>query len=332
VTLTYRPFDFSRDSVEDLFTLATLVFGDAALYRKRWAWSYEQNPNRERYLILVAESEGRLVGATSRLPVKLRLGGSVVDGAFNANSMVHPEFRGRGIMERLYRMSAERVPVLCSKGPLPDMYRLLMKLGYRAMQPDTFVKSILMPRRWLEARLFKRQYHGAWVDHQPDGSGIESIARFPAAFDVLADRFCGSAGCAVRKDAAYLNWRYFANPVQSYRAFVGTSGGETVSFVVVSGREGLARIVDIGWDEHADGEPDRTIAFARRYLRRCGFTTVMCWATLPSLRRALGRQRFVPRDEVLRFSMYSAAHEPYLAEAASRLHFVDGDGDSEYLP
>src|SRR5512139_2058549 len=65
------------------------------------------------------------------------------------DSMVHPNWRRLGLMERLYRKTFEEMPVLYSKGTTLDMYRLLGKLGYRDVLPNTILVRYLSPVRLL---------------------------------------------------------------------------------------------------------------------------------------------------------------------------------------
>jgi GNAT superfamily N-acetyltransferase len=330
--VTYRQFDFGRDDVESLFALAARVFGDAGAYRARWQWEYEANPLRERYLVLVAEHGGTLVGATSRLPARLRVGDRVVDGAFNANSMVDAAFRGRGIMRELYRMSGELIPVLISKGTLPGMRRLLPDLGYVAITPDTFMKAVLSPVRWLLMKARVSGPSGSLLDYEAgDGPGFEPVRAFAAELDDALGRMNAGA-LAVLKDATWMQWRYVANPVRAYRIFCRRTAGRITAVIVLSGRGSAARIVDVVWDRAVDGEAARTIRFAKRYLRRCGFVTVMCWATLHELRAALRTEGFFAREDALPLHLYSHTMQDALVAAGAAAHFVDGDGDSEYLP
>lgn len=61
------------------------------------AWKYERNPYLDHTPMFVAEADDRIVGARPFLAFQLRVGGRNLLALQPSDTMVHPEYRGRGI-------------------------------------------------------------------------------------------------------------------------------------------------------------------------------------------------------------------------------------------
>lgn len=71
---------------------------------------------------------------------------------------------------------------------------------------------------------------------RPPGSPVR-IEHFDARFDGLWQRASSANYAGIRRDAAYLNWRYLEHPVHSYRCLGWEVDGHLVGYVVASPRE-----------------------------------------------------------------------------------------------
>lgn len=332
MTITYRVFDHESESIKGLFDLYEATYGDAAPYIERFDWEINQNPAKSDLKIFIAEHKDKIVGATTRFPFKLKVRGQTLDGAFSGNSMIHPDFRRRGIMERLYNEAAEVIPLLYSKGTMPGMYRLLMKVGYQPVYPNTYMTSILSFFRWF---LWKTTKYRPKADikrlSQGHKNGFCVIKRFDDSYDDFWEKAASSFPHILIKGSAYMNWRYIEIPHRKYTILCRKKGERIISIVVLKGAGTTAKIVEILWHREDPGEPAQTIAYVKRHCIRCGFLKLLCWATHEDLRRALKRNFFMDSGETLGFSVYSKKEAINYFTNSLYFHFVEADGDSEYL-
>ena len=145
MTISYRLFDFQNEDISKLLGLYEQTYGDSSPYINRWNWECLENSFKDKLKIFVAEFDTKLVGATTRLPFKFIFQNKIVDAAFSVNSMVHPDFRRKGVMEGLYRMSAEYFPLLVSIDNITNLSELNSKKqeladGEEDVINDTFLK------------------------------------------------------------------------------------------------------------------------------------------------------------------------------------------------
>lgn len=332
MNITYRLFDIAKENKNQLFELYKAVYGDASLYIERWKWEIEQNPNIEDIKILIAEYKNSIVGATTRLPFKIKINDRILNSAFSVNSMVHPDFRRKGIIQELYNMSFEIYPLLYSKGTVLGMYKLLMKMGYQAVEPNTFMVSIISFLRWPLWRLgiYKPSVNidDIYIDND---KGFYNIEEFRDEFDDLWGRVSSLYSNIVVKNSAYMNWRYLNIPHKQYRMFYRQDNNNIVSMAVISQSGTTAKIVDILWDKTIKDEPFYTIKYIKEICKKCGFLKILCWTPMSQLREALKKNLFVDKGETCTFSFYTRNESIEYFSNGADFHFVEGDGDSEYL-
>jgi GNAT superfamily N-acetyltransferase len=328
--ITYRFYDFHREDRLPLIELKEAAFG-TPIDRNRWEWQYMNSPFSTDIRVFVAECGNELAGSTTRLPFDIRRRGETVRAYFSVDSMVHPRYRRRGIMKSLYRHTADAMPLLYSKGTNPGMYELLMDFGYRVVFPNTYLVNYLS--RWKIAfsryNLFtpKSVFPDLWAMKV----GFEPIRNFGREFDDFWEGVADAYPGIVVKNSAYMNWRYVDIPHKKYHLYYKLKEGRIVCALVLRTGGYACWIVDLIWDPGVSDEPGATLRAWVRALKEQGYLKVICWGTLRQFRDSLTRAGFVDRGETPRFSVFSSPETIASHADGATLHFVEGDGDSEYL-
>lgn len=329
MSVTYRPFDFHAEDIKPLFDLMEKTYA-VPVSQARWKWEYLQNPRSPEIRVFVAESGGRVIASTTRLPLPMRVGADRFDAFFSVDSVVDPAFRRMGIMTGLYRHTARIMPVLYSKGTNPGMYDLLIKFGYRVVQPNTYMVNYLAPVKYLLGKL------KLYAPPKPSPMAVDPseeilpVKRFGTEFDEFWERVAKLYTGIVVKDSAYMNWRYVDIPHMEYQPFYRTVRDKIVSTLVLRGNGTAGFIVDVLWDPEEAAEPSKTIEFAKRYFKKRGFNKLSCWGTHEKLRQSLKESFFHDIGGTLRFSVYADPQRIDRFADGRLIHFVDGDGDSEF--
>lgn len=333
--ITYDMISLPELNEEAYFSLYRKVYEDTSSLTRRWQWEYRENPLADDIKFMVAHSGGRLVAATTRLPFDIAIGGQVHRAYFSVDSMVDPDFRRMGIMERLYEDAGQTMPLFYSKGTMPGMYKLLMKMGYQPVLPNTFLVCYFKPLQLIMKRLGLSGNRTADTqvlsdEHVPNG--FIAIRQFGEEFDSFFQSTTDVFYSRVVKGSRYMNWRYVRIPHKTYQFFYRKDKqGKIAAAVVLSIAGSIGKIVDIHWDPANPAEPERTISLSKTCLRRLGCTKVLCWCTYQPLRVKLKKQLFFDRGETPRFSVYSTSMNLSQLVNGSRFHFVDGDGDHDIL-
>ena len=304
---------YRSDDKRAVDALYRRVFGhDAAeASRLRWDWQYRRNPNNpgQEPEIWIAREGPAIVGQYATMPVKLSLSGREVQGSWGMDVMVAPERQRQGLGEVLFRMWDRNVGASLGLGLSDASYRLFQKLRWPDVGPvPCFVKP-------LTRRALRRPNWPVGVNrlvsaltlpvvkvvarNRPLAAEVRMIQRFDESFTELWNELAPKFNLAVRRDAAYLNWKYVNAPhvrysiaalrrdnrnvgYAVYRHFTEPRGRVTILVDFLAdpgdeqGVETLLRWVDRE-ARQADSDKIRTFAMHagfRRILRRSGYFVV----------------------------------------------------------
>ena len=237
----YRPED--RRQVEALYRR---VFGPdmAEANRLRWDWQYRRNPSvsGDGPLIWLAREGTTIVGQYAAMPVRVAVQGKEVDAAWGMDVMVAPERQRQGLGDQLFRVWDRNVGVSLGLGLSDSSYRLFQKMRWPDIGPvPCLVKPLsrraLRQPTWPTAvnRLVSYVTY-PWVKLvarvRPLQGEVRVVRHFDDSFTRLWERVRGTFDFAVRRDAAYLTWKYIQAPHVRYTIAVLERGGEAVGYVV----------------------------------------------------------------------------------------------------
>lgn len=304
----YRPED--RRAVDALYRR---VFGiDAAeASRLRWEWQYRRNPNNSAAEpeIWIAREGRALIGHYATMPVRLSLKGKEIQGSWGMDVMVAPERQRQGLGEVLFRTWDRHVGASLGLGLSESSYKLFQKLRWpdagavpcfvkpltrRALRRPNWplglnrlVSAVTLPLVKVVART------------RPLRAEVRLLQRFDDSFTALWQSVASKFDLAVRRDAAYLNWKYASAPHVRYSIAALRRNDRNVGYVVyrhlVEPRGRVTLLVDfltdpddqdgfatlLGWVDRearrADSDKIRGYAFHAAYgrsLRKSGYFQV----------------------------------------------------------
>jgi GNAT superfamily N-acetyltransferase len=304
----YRPDD--RRAVDALYRR---VFGhDAAdASRLRWDWQYRRNPNNpgREPEIWIAREGPAIVGQYATMPVRLAVRGREIKGSWGMDVMVAPERQRQGLGELLFRTWDRNVGASLGLGLSEASYRLFQKLRWPDVGPvPCFVKP-------LTRRAFRRPNWPQPLNRlisaiavpivkivartRPLAAEVRLLHRFDDSFTAFWETMAPKFDVAVRRDAAYLNWKFAAAPHVRYCLAALVRDGRIAGYAVyrhlTEPRGRVTLLVDFLTDpadeagmstllrwvdrEARDADSDKIRAFAmhaafRRVLRRSGYFQV----------------------------------------------------------
>jgi GNAT superfamily N-acetyltransferase len=226
-TIHVRPYDQADEpAVLDLLTAALGGGPSGSRSPEFFRWKHLENPFG-RSLLLVAETEGKVVGLRAFMRWRFVSGEGSVRAARAVDTVTHPDHQGKGIFSKLTREAVELLRSdtdLIFNTPNGQSGPGYLKMGWRAVgqmpirirvrRPIGFAKG-LGSARSIEARPSRG------IDVQaPLAADLldESIVR-PLLEDAATtdDRF------STPMSAEYLLWRYARSPLE-YRAIALDSG------------------------------------------------------------------------------------------------------------
>src|SRR5918992_6066872 len=308
--------DITRYRTEDKRAVEALyrrVFGNDAAdaSRLRWDWQYRLNPNNPGHEpeIWIAREGTTIVGQYATMPVRLSVHGRVVSGSWGMDVMVAPERQRQGLGEVLFRTWDRNVGASLGLGLSESSYRLFQKLRWPDVGPVPLLVKPMTRRAFRRANwpvpLNRLVSALIWpivkiiARTRPLGAEVRLIQRFDDSFTALWDELAPHFDLAIRRDAAYLNWKYVSAPHVRYSIAALRRNDRNVGYAVYrhvhEPRGRVTLLVDfltapddeaglntlLRWVDRearaADSDKIRTFAMHggfRRVLRRAGYFQV----------------------------------------------------------
>jgi GNAT superfamily N-acetyltransferase len=333
---------------EDIFRFYAETFGQDLTEgsRRRWQWQYAENPQRETEgpSIWIAREGSSVLGQYASMPVALRWGGREVRSSWGMDVFLRPQARGKGVGARLFTAWSDHVEVALGLGLTPSSYGLFKKLRYHDVGPVPFFQKVLDARA-----VARRRLGGAagtlaapllslgWSLRYPDrprasAVTVERITSFGPEFDGLWERAGASYAMCVRRDAAYLDWKYAACPHRAYDLWAAREGG-VLRGLAVSRHEDY-RGLRIGWliDVFAGASDtdakDALLSAVLDSFRAAGVARAQAFALNGPLGDALRRRGFRRAESPMQFCVRTQVEDGPLQDRA-RWHVVFGDSDMD---
>ena len=340
----YKPDD--RRAVEALYRR---VFGhDAAeASRLRWDWQYRRNPNNpgQEPEIWIAREGTTIVGQYATMPVRLRVKGQEVQGSWGMDVMVAPERQRQGLGEVLFRTWDRNVGASLGLGLSDSSYRLFQKLNWPDVGP---VPCLVKP---LTRRALRRPNWPVPINRlvsaltlpivkivartRPLRAEIRLIQRFDESFNALWDELAPKFDFAVRRDAAYLNWKFVSAPHVRYSIAMLRRDDRNIGYAVYrhlyEPRGRVTLLVDFLADP--DDEPALRTLFhwIDREARQADSDKIRTFALHANFRRMLKRSGYFQVKSSMEFvaKVNAVNVSPEFYEDTDAWHVTLGDSDQD---
>ena len=340
----YRPDD--RRGVEQLYrrTFGTQA-ADAVRLRWDWARRNPANPQSEPPYLIVREGP-TVIAASALMPVRVSIRGLDADGAWSGDPLVLAERQRQGLGEALLRAWDRQCGVALganqSEGTrflldrirwpksiaLPCLVKPLSRRALRRpnwpMPINRLVSALTLPFVRVVARA------------RPLREQVEVVRRFDRDMDRLWERVAPRLDLAVRRDAAYLNWKFVEPPHVRYSVAVLRRDDEPHGYAVYrhlrepQGR--VTQIVDLLTDPADERGLKTLLRWVDREARAEDSDKIRCYVQHARFRRVLRRSGyFVVKSNVLLNAKVNAVQvPPDFYDSPDGWHFTFGDGDLDH--
>lgn len=247
--------DGDERDLEGILSLRRLVFGGFEEDKLRpdfWKWEFTDGPDGKAFIYL-AEDEGRLAGHFADIPRRFSLHGDVRLGTLSLDLMVHPDFRRRGIFAEMGRYAAERVrkengTVMTAFPIREETIAGLLKIGWEVVGE---LPVLVYPLRFRgiinryfrfpplsllfggAARGFYSLFLGGRKEEIDREIKLEEVNRLDENFDRFWEKASMAHPALGVRDRAFLDWRYFRNPVRTYTIYRAMDNGEMVGYLIL---------------------------------------------------------------------------------------------------
>jgi FkbH-like protein len=304
---------------EAMFAFHEEAFGTrrrADWVRPRWRWMFEASARRLHRdpQVWVYRDGDRVVGHNGALPVEFKLGHVTRQTAWLVETNVLDAYRALAVGPRMLAVAQEALPFALSLGQTETMRTILLKMGWRSVAPLQTSQFLLRPERVLKGKLPPGAALGAGIGLRALASlkrlgqssralAVQPIDRYGPEHDTLWTAMATGLGCAVVRNASYLNWKYVEQPGQSFLRYDMRNGDRLVATSVWMVREPdeayryrRAFLVDLVTPLDEDATLDAVVRTGCGRMAELGADAVICLHTNERLTRALSRCGFSLRE------------------------------------
>jgi GNAT superfamily N-acetyltransferase len=340
----YRPED--RRAVDALYRR---VFGNdaAEASRLRWDWQYRRNPNNPggEPEIWIAREGPAIIGQYATMPVQLSVGGRQVQASWGMDVMVAPERQRQGLGEVLFRTWDRNVGASLGLGLSESSYKLFQKLRWPDVGP---LPCLVKP---LTRRAFRRPNWPMPVNRlvsaltvplvmlvsraRPVGAEVRMLQRFDDSFTELWERLAPRFDFAVRRDAAYLNWKYVSAPHVRYAIAALRRDARTIGYAVYrhlhEPRGRVTLLADFLVDPDDPSDLGTLLRWVDREARQADSDKIRTFAMHAGFRRVLRRAGYFQVKSTVQFvtKVNGIDVQPAFYENTDRWHVTLGDSDQD---
>lgn len=340
---------YRSDDKRAVETLYRRVFGiDAAeSSRLRWDWQYRRNPNNpgQEPEIWIAREGTTLVGQYATMPVRLSVKGREVQGSWGMDVMVAPERQRQGLGEILFRTWDRNVGASLGLGLSESSYRLFQKLKWPDVGP---VPLLVKP---LTRRAFRRPNWPVAINRlvsavtlpivlivsraRPMRAEVRLVQRFDDSFTALWEQVAPKLDLAVRRDAAYLNWKFVTAPHVRYSIAVVRREDRNIGYAVYrhlyEPRGRVTLLVDFLTDPDDEAAFTTLLNWIDREARLADSDKIRVFAMHEGFRRVLRRSGYFQVKSTMEFvvKINGVDVESGFYENTDRWHVTLGDSDQD---
>lgn len=340
----FRPDD--RRGIEQLYR-RTLGVEASEKLRLRWDWEHRRNPHaRADDGIWVAREGPTLVAACATLPVRVSLAGTETSGAWLYDPVVAAERQRQGLHEQLCRAIdrahpvvlgarlgaasadalahmrwADPVPVPCVVKPLSR--RALRRPGW-PVSINRLVSALTLPVVRIVART------------RPLRESVDVVRRIDRGVTDLWTRVAPALPLAVRRDAAYLSWKFLEPPHVRYAVAVLRREDQVAGYAVYRhSREPQGKVTQIV-DFLVAPDDERGLKTLLRWVDREARAEdsdkIRCHVLHAGFRRIFKRSGYfgVRPTLSLHARLHGTGAPDVTPETARGWHITAGDGDIDH--
>jgi hypothetical protein len=338
--------DDDRRGVEQLYRR---TFGTEAAdrVRLRWDWARRNPANAGGVAPYWIVREGpTVIAACPLMPVRVSIRGLNAEGAWTGDPLVVTERQRQGLGEALLR-NWDRHAGVALGANLSDGTRFLLEKMH--WPRPVMIPCLVKP---LSRRAFRQPQWPLAINRlvsalmlplvrvvslpRPLREEVQVVRRFERGLDALWERVSPRLDLAVRRDVAYLNWKYLEPPHVRYSVAILRRDDEPHGYAVYrhmrepQGR--VTQIVDFLTDPDDERGLKTLLRWVDREARAEDSDKIRCYVQHARFRRVLRRSGyFVVKSNVQLNAKVNAVQVPQdFYDEPDGWHFTYGDGDLDH--
>jgi len=217
------------------------VYGDVEIKNpKYFNWQFKNNPQGQAIISLCCEEEQEdlIIGQEPIIPSILNIDKKCVKASISLNSIVHSNYRRRGIFSKLL----SSLPDLAMKKGICCVYTIpnsishnaFLKEGWKEIARLPLLVRILNPSKYFNnnLKIFFRPIDFFYKIKIKEQLGIEEYKGNFREFDHLTSKLPKRIQVSQNRNHNYLQWRYNDHPTRKYNTYIIRKESEIIGYII----------------------------------------------------------------------------------------------------
>ena len=349
--------DESKDRLNELLCKAY----DPENAKKRHrsvVWAGEKNPhvNDDDHRYYVIRDKNNIIAYTMRMPVEVFLKDKIVHAFFHHETLVHPEYRRKGLGIEVSRNVINDSNGLCMAPWANEKNtNLLTKIGWSEIGEIKAVKKILKIDNIIKAKVksHRIRYVLTFVGniYLKFGQGerfnlsnnvrIFEINKFKDGIRESLDHIIKKFKIIVYRDVDYLNWKYIDIPYREYKIYGVRLGSDFKGYVVLRVEKDIYKNLVKGIIVDLLCDPDEKDCFfslvlkAEEYFFEEGCDFIVCLLTFDKFAEWMRKLKFfqkkLKRKSFFLLTNVDQINDTEFARDFRNWYITYGDSDYDML-
>jgi len=232
-------------------------------------WQYNENPQGKAIIILCFD-EGKkifVIGQEPIIPSELNLGRKRVKSSISLNSIVHPNYRRRGIFSKLVKA----LPDLALKEGIGSVYgvpnstshKAFLKEGWKEITRLPLLVRILNPSNYFNNnfKIFFKPLDFFYKINSVERFRIQAYTGNFREFENLTSKLPKRISISQTRNHSYLNWRYNDHPTRKYNTYLIRKESEIICYIITRETKFNGKRIGVILDFVTDGESNNEEEF-----------------------------------------------------------------------
>ncbi|GEM_PF-5433383 len=281
-------------------------------------WKYLDNPMGPAHVYFAEDPDrGVLAGIYCMISWNLMAGGRVISSAQSVDTMIHPDYRGQGLVKRLSELMLDDLRSinveLIFGFPNQNFFKTTVKIGWRHLGcMKTYVSVLSIGKicgevpRWAPRSVVafldgllnlrntvQRRFYRDYELYETDGLQVQGDGMSHTDMKIRTV-----------KTNSYFLWRYHDNPMRTYRFFCLSKFGKGVCWIVARSMNNETSIIDIVPADGNDAFILPALVLFTGHMRKEG-CVALWFSGMGTILKQLRASGFIYREKGLPINVYA---------------------------
>ena len=263
----------SEQEKKEILELSMKTFGKCELTNPNYFdWQYQQNPKGDAIIITVKDQDkdNAIVGVNAFLPMDFILNQKQVNCFLSCNSIIDPDYRGKGIFTQL----VSKIPEIFSTKQFSIIYGVPNLNSTKIFTKNQFFEISKLPllikplnlSSYFKFPLSKimKPFDIFWKSKYSITPDIQQLDKlFTSEFDDLIKKSLNRLPIFHFRTKEFLQWRYMNHPTRNYQILTLRNESKLIGYIITREMDIFSKKVGVIVDFLIDPNYEQRIIFQK---------------------------------------------------------------------